>query len=113
MSAQSEEGQERDRKRPRLSPSPPNNSSDRDEGEDPENSEENEVDQGKKIVVSLTSTVYEDLLETFECPICNVLMYDGPILQCLDGHTICQKCKDKLPSSKKCPQCRKKIGNIR
>eukprot|EP01083_Nonionella_stella_P281607 958229_1 len=105
MSEQCQDGQERDRKRPRLSPSSsPNNSSDtdRDEGEDPKNSGENEAYTGKKASVSLPSEVYEDFLDTFECPICTVSMYDGPILQCPEGHIICQKCKDKLPRSKQC-----------
>eukprot|EP01083_Nonionella_stella_P281608 958230_1 len=114
MSEQRQDGQEPDRKRPRLSPSSsPNNSSDRDEGEDPKNSGENEADAGKKVSVSLPSDVYEDMLDIFECPICNISMYDGPILQCPEGHIICQKCKNKLPDSKKCPQCRKTIGTNR
>eukprot|EP01083_Nonionella_stella_P070430 188424_1 len=113
MSEQNQDGQERDRKRQRLSPPSPNNSSDRSEGEDPKNSGENESGQGKKVLVSLTPEVYEDMLETFECPICNISMYDGPILQCPEGHIICQTCKDKLPRSKQCPQCRKKIGTSR
>eukprot|EP01083_Nonionella_stella_P277866 944803_1 len=113
MSGERRGGQERDRKRPRLSPSPQINSSDKDEGEDSKSPGEIEADAGKKIVVSLTSKVYDGFLETFECPICNVSMYDGPILQCPAGHTICQQCKDKLPRAKSCPQCRKRIGDSR
>eukprot|EP01083_Nonionella_stella_P269682 912687_1 len=113
MSAHSGDDKERDRKRPRLSPPSPNSQSDKDEGKDPKNSAENEANQENQISVSLAPEVYKDFLEVFECPICNVSMYNGPILQCPEGHVICQECKGKLPRSKQCPQCRKKIGNIR
>eukprot|EP01083_Nonionella_stella_P166191 554912_1 len=95
---------------PIISPSSSNNSSDRDEGEEHNIPGEIEADKGTKIAVSLPQEVYEDFLEAFECPICNVSMYDGPILQCPEGHIICQECKSKLPKSKPCPQCRKNIG---
>eukprot|EP01083_Nonionella_stella_P071655 192608_1 len=113
----SEEGQERDRKRPRMSPS--SSPSDKDEGDDPKNlcgnkagDDANESAENQN-AVSIASSAYKDFLEQFECPICNISMFDGPIPQCPAGHIICEKCKEKLPEEKKCPQCRRKLGDIR
>eukprot|EP01083_Nonionella_stella_P056002 147675_1 len=93
MSSQSsDDGQERKRKKPRLSA--------------PSNEKEEEKES-----VSIKPDTYDEFLEIFECPICNISICDGPILQCPAGHIICQKCKDKLARLKKCPQCRKKIGD--
>eukprot|EP01083_Nonionella_stella_P071654 192607_1 len=113
----SKDGQERDRKRPRMSPS--SSPSDKDEGDDPKNlcgnkagDDANESAENQN-AVSIAPGAYEDILEQFECPICNISMFDGPIPQCPAGHIICEKCKEKLPEVKKCPQCRRKLGDIR
>lgn len=37
------------------------------------------------------------------CPVC-FIMFDGRILQCSQGHSVCEKCHKKL--SNECPQCR-------
>eukprot|EP01083_Nonionella_stella_P061174 159482_1 len=63
--------------------------------------------------VSITPRNYEDLMELLECPICSIPMVDGPILQCSEGHTICQTCKGKLPNPKLCPQCQAELGYCR
>ena len=43
--------------------------------------------------------------QDYNCPICMDFML-GPILQCIDGHLICQKCFLSLASNK-CPTCRR------
>lgn len=48
--------------------------------------------------------------ELLQCPICSHSMYP-PILQCLNGHTICSQCKQKM--SNRCPTCHQELGNIR
>jgi len=43
-------------------------------------------------------------LSTFECPVCMELIL-GAIMQCQDGHIICEPCAEGLPK-KVCPSCR-------
>nr|CAD7419454.1 unnamed protein product [Timema poppensis] len=43
-----------------------------------------------------------ELLSILDCPVCFCCM-GPPIFQCLQGHSICQKCKDRVSS---CPTCR-------
>eukprot|EP01083_Nonionella_stella_P070431 188426_1 len=99
MSGEHGDGEKRDRKRRKLS--------DKDEGEDPKG------EDIKQISTPPIPDNYDDFLELFECPVCNVSMFNGPILQCPEGHIICQKCKANLPNPKICPQCRKALGNCR
>jgi hypothetical protein len=51
----------------------------------------------------------EALRGALECPVCYETMLP-PILQCSSGHPVCTVCRAKL---KKCPTCRRKLGNIR
>jgi len=51
----------------------------------------------------------EALRGALECPVCYETMLP-PILQCSSGHPVCTACRAKL---KKCPTCRRKLGNIR
>jgi hypothetical protein len=51
----------------------------------------------------------EALRGALECPVCYETMLP-PILQCSSGHPVCTLCRAKL---KKCPTCRRKLGNIR
>ncbi|KAJ8911272.1 hypothetical protein NQ315_015275 [Exocentrus adspersus] len=44
-----------------------------------------------------------------ECPNCLEYM-QSPIYQCITGHTICNKCKEKV---EKCPTCQAEIDNTR
>jgi hypothetical protein len=54
--------------------------------------------------------ISEDVLEmrnvAFECPICVSLAVSGPIMQCKNGHHICNNCASKVD---KCLSCKEKI----
>lgn len=39
------------------------------------------------------------------CPVCFV-MFDGRIMQCSQGHSVCEKCHRQLKNPIECPQCR-------
>eukprot|EP01083_Nonionella_stella_P070420 188385_1 len=47
-----------------------------------------------------------------ECPVC-LESFNSKIYQCCEGHVVCEECKIKIPSPKKCPSCRKPLGDIR
>lgn len=49
----------------------------------------------------MEENMYSELLVELECPICTAYM-TPPIRQCATGHSICEKCRKKLP---KCPLC--------
>eukprot|EP01083_Nonionella_stella_P167784 564779_1 len=106
MSGECGDDKERDRKRRKVSQQPKSPSG-KDEGEDPKG------EANKPISGPFSSENYEDFLDFFECPVCNVSMFSGPIMQCPEGHIICEKCKVGLPIPKKCPQCRTILGNSR
>ena len=54
----------------------------------------------------------EALLEQLECPVCmHTIM--PPINQCKEGHLLCSSCSDSLPTPKKCPTCRVRLGSSR
>lgn len=55
--------------------------------------------------LKMDESVYSDLLRELECPICTAYMAP-PIRQCSTGHSICEKCRRKLP---KCPLCQGKF----
>nr|XP_023014553.1 uncharacterized protein LOC111504271 [Leptinotarsa decemlineata]XP_023014554.1 uncharacterized protein LOC111504271 [Leptinotarsa decemlineata] len=48
-----------------------------------------------------------ELLRELECLVCMEYMVP-PIHQCVTGHSICMKCKEKV---KECPTCKKEFGN--
>ena len=52
----------------------------------------------------------ETMKKDFECPVCYELM-EPPrrIFQCLNGHLICQNCKER-PEIRICPVCRINLG---
>ncbi|MBA0601896.1 hypothetical protein Gorai_002099 [Gossypium raimondii] len=60
--------------------------------------------------VKPNGTVSSSVRELLECPVCCNSMYP-PILQCLNGHTLCSGCKPKVDN--RCPTCRHELGNIR
>lgn len=49
------------------------------------------------------------LLSVLECLVCNEYM-QPPIIMCLTGHCICNKCRSRLTN---CPSCRACFGNTR
>lgn len=51
------------------------------------------------------------ILKRLECPVCFEYMVDE-IVQCTNGHSICQKCKQSLNKSE-CPICKQLFGNTR
>lgn len=72
---------------------------------------EDNVNISVKILLksSLYSESDERLLNCFECPVCNLPMRP-PILQCLSGHSICNKCRPRINH---CPTCRSNYGSTR
>ena len=52
----------------------------------------------------------ETMKEDFDCPVCYEVM-EPPrrIYQCLNGHLICQNCKER-PEIRICPVCRVNLG---
>ncbi|KAG0602562.1 hypothetical protein M758_10G023300 [Ceratodon purpureus] len=50
-------------------------------------------------------------LDTLGCPLCNLLL-SPPVLQCYNGHTMCQSCYEQL-TEKQCPSCSLPIGDYR
>ena len=55
------------------------------------------------------TSVQESLLSQLECPVCMEYMRP-PITLCVNGHNICNICKQKLPH---CPTCRQQFLNTR
>lgn len=57
----------------------------------------------------------DDVLKLLECPIC-LNGYTERIFVCIEGHSVCERCKDKLADcedkedGKKCPECRKAVN---
>lgn len=48
------------------------------------------------------------------CPLCCEVMTDGNILQCSNGHVLCEACKRKCDKTKGCPTCKVVfLGDIR
>lgn len=52
----------------------------------------------------------QDLTALFECPVCFDYVVP-PILQCQNGHLVCQPCRTKMSYST-CPTCRVSIGSL-
>ena len=50
----------------------------------------------------------DDLRDVLECPICFYIPSNGPIHQCLNGHTVCNTCFQNLEGI--CPVCREEIA---
>merc|ERR1719235_2201024 len=44
-------------------------------------------------------------VEDYQCPVCMEAML-GQIMQCREGHIICQSCVDAMTAPRKCPTCR-------
>eukprot|EP01083_Nonionella_stella_P031603 86559_1 len=85
-----------------------------DNDESPSSSNQDEPGAAtNKFDVSFSQDAYSKVIDHIECPICNIVFRGDPIFQCSAGHIICSECKQRLPSPKKCPQCRKSVGNIR
>lgn len=62
------------------------------------------------LAMTTTSPINNEIASLFECPVCfeHVL---PPIMQCQNGHLLCQACRSKLNT---CPTCRIHITtNIR
>ena len=54
----------------------------------------------------------EDIPNHFKCPIC-IEPYIHQVMQCKEGHLICESCWIQLPLPKKCPSCRADLSYIR
>ncbi|XP_050315275.1 uncharacterized protein LOC126749611 [Anthonomus grandis grandis] len=54
--------------------------------------------------------INEDMLRELECPVCYEYMLP-PIYQCINGHSICESCKDR--PIKVCPKCTGQIRDTR
>jgi len=48
----------------------------------------------------------DKLKDKIECPVCLEVPRAGPVLACLNGHFVCNKCK-----TESCPTCRIRMGN--
>ncbi|XP_065171718.1 E3 ubiquitin-protein ligase Siah2-like [Atheta coriaria] len=48
----------------------------------------------------------DKILADFECVVCTEYMHP-PIIQCIEGHSVCNECYKKLGS---CPTCRQKFN---
>lgn len=49
------------------------------------------------------------IIKMATCPCCGQF-YMGNVMQCQNGHSICEECREKLP---KCPECRASYGHIK
>ena len=65
---------------------------------------DNQLDELKK------KNALEDLRKDLECIVCWDIPRRVPIVQCRNGHIICQDCQPKLQTPN-CPQCRIPYGN--
>lgn len=54
----------------------------------------------------------EEIPDHFKCPICFEPFIEE-VVQCNNGHLICEFCYNKLPSPEKCPSCRSDMSYIR
>ena len=55
------------------------------------------------------SDLEKNLLSELECPVCMEYMVP-PIILCVNGHNICDRCRPNIP---KCPTCRQKFLSTR
>ena len=70
-----------------------------------------DVDMEKVINSRPENEIRGILLEGLECPICRTI-FNGDILMCPSGHSLCIKCIKKLPKGgKKCPMCAKVLAH--
>lgn len=53
----------------------------------------------------LDGVTSKEVLEMLNCPVC-LDICAGAIKMCVNGHTICSSCEEKLRIPKKCPTCR-------
>ncbi|XP_015176241.1 PREDICTED: uncharacterized protein LOC107066279, partial [Polistes dominula] len=60
-------------------------------------------------IVSKFANVFSECLRCLECPVC-LERAVSPISQCINGHIICFKCKQR---TSKCPMCRVPLGHGR
>ena len=49
------------------------------------------------------------LQEIFKCPVCLAVPREGPVIQCYEGHAMCQGCAEKTEDNR-CPVCRARIN---
>lgn len=60
-------------------------------------------------IVSKFANVFSECLRCLECPVC-LERAVSPVTQCMNGHILCFKCKQK---TSKCPICRIRLGQGR
>ncbi len=62
-------------------------------------------------IASSGAPLPQSLLSVLECPVC-MQVYGDRVLVCVNGHSICGGCMERLKDSR-CPSCRVKMGEIR
>ena len=48
----------------------------------------------------------DNLKKQIECPVCLEVPRKGPVFACLNGHLVCQRCKQES-----CPTCMEEVGD--